>query len=119
MKKSQLPITKKDVTDAANLILKEHSSKLNTQPRTVGIHWTTRFLRRNDISVQRLHVNGKKRKAAENRETVPLNPQVVVEIIDHRPRTPEQEPESSPADTPPRLRDVLRMSNEIIYTLKQ
>ena len=46
LNKLQLLVFKIHVTDAANSIIKEHSSKLDTQPHTVGLHWTTRFLLR-------------------------------------------------------------------------
>ena len=68
--KLQLPVFKIHVTDAANSIIKEHSSKLDTQPHTVGLHWTTRFLLRHKYTAQRLQVIAKKRKAAENTENV-------------------------------------------------
>ena len=119
LKKLQRPVYKEHVTDAANSIIKEHSSKLDTQPYTVGTRWTLRFLHRHNISVQRPHMKEKKRKAAENTETVPLDPQVGVEGLDHRSRTPELEPENPPANTAPWLREAHRISNEIIDSLKQ
>ena len=119
MNKTQNPISKKDVTDAANSILKERSGELNSQAHTVGVHWTSRFLRRHNISEQVLDAKNKKRKAADNRESVPLDPQVIIQGPGRRPRTPEQEPESLPENTPLRLCDYLRMSNKIIDTLKQ
>ena len=119
LNKSQVPISKKDVIDAANSIIKEHSSKLNLQPHTVGYQWTMRFLHRHNIPVPGLHVKEKKRKAAETGETIPLKPQVVIEDLDHRPRAPEKEPESSPANTSLGLCDVHQLSNDIIGSLKQ
>ena len=70
LNKLQLPVFREHVTDAANSIIKDRSSKLDTQPQTVGINWTTRILTRHDISVQRLKIIDKKRKAAENLDNV-------------------------------------------------
>ena len=59
LNKLQLPVFIIHVTDAADSIIKEHSSELDTQPHTVGIYWTTRFLRRHKYTAQRLHVTEK------------------------------------------------------------
>ena len=119
LNKLQLPNFREHVTDAANSIIKDRSSKLDTQPQTVGINWTTRFLTRHNIAREKAYSEHNVKSAFKKAGIVPLNSQVVIEGFDQRPRTPERQPESSPASTPLRLHDVYRASNRVIDSLKQ
>ena len=60
----QLSLFEERVTDAANSIVKEHSSKLYNQLHTVAIRWTARFLCRYNFSRQCLHITGREMEAA-------------------------------------------------------
>ena len=66
LKMLQLSLFEERVTDAANSIVKEHSSKLYNQPHTVATSWIARFLCRYNFFRQCLHVTGKEIKATRH-----------------------------------------------------